>query len=151
MGLWQCLLRGRLFLLWLRSGKLWGGPAASNGQRETVAQVKQSSEAIIGRGHLFLPLPEIWGCLHKTAALGMKGSSNPERLFSWVYCLRRNLIIKHSSCILSACSVHFPGLFGSLWCLGFQCSLSSCFIPFTCSRAEADQSNSTGPHLIPVP
>ena len=94
--------------------------AASRRQRATVAQMDQNSGAVSRESRLCLLWPEIWGCLHTVVTLGMKGSLKSREVVFLCSLSEEKFYNKQSSCILSACCIHFSGLFSSLCSSGHQ-------------------------------
>lgn len=111
------LCPGRLCPWWLTGGELCCLLQAEG----DGGSGEPSSEAMTRERRPVLRLPQIWGCLHKIAALDLEGSLSPERSFSWVSFLRRDFIIRAPVyCMLSACCIHLSGLFSFMWSLGCQ-------------------------------
>lgn len=93
-----------------------GGCHARHGQRATAAQVQPSLclEAVAGAGEATGPcFCHGSGAVAESCRFGHKKISEPERSFPWVHLLLYN---KWTSYVLSACCIHFPGVFASFDC-----------------------------------
>ena len=128
---------GRLCPWWLKGVST----AASCRQRATVAQLDQSSGAVSRESRLCLLWPEIWGCLHTVVTLGLKGSLKSREVVFLCSLSEEKFYNKQSSCILSACCIHFQA--SLVPCVlrdtrhSLSLLLSHCFLPHMCRRGPA--------------